>query len=122
MLAGNSRKPLCVSSGAKPGGGLEAGESPEQAASPRVAGKEIRPLGVVDHTWFWKGREVRERGWLFLASPADDPRLSRGECPELLEADGRRARTQWRSIAVGGEALPPLCPSALCGLLSSFQP
>ena len=77
----------------------------------------VEPLGAADHIWFWKGREVQERAWLFLASSSDDLRLSRGETPELPEADGQRIRTFWRSIDGGAQTLPPLCPPTLLEFL-----
>ena len=108
-----------------PGGGVEEGESPEQAARRElreelnVSLTNVQPFAMVDHIWFWKGREVQERAWLFLANSSDDPRLSRGETPELLEANGRRTRTLWRSIDGIAHTLPPLCPSTLLELLGS---
>jgi len=77
----------------------------------------IQALGAVDHVWFWKGREVRERAWLFLASSSDDARLSQGESPDLLEANGNRIKTLWRPIQGIAETLPPLCPSLLSDFL-----
>jgi hypothetical protein len=77
----------------------------------------VRELGTVDHVWFWKGREVRERAWLFLASSSEDARLSRGESPELVEADGQRIKTFWRPIEENAATLPPLCPSAVAEFL-----
>jgi hypothetical protein len=78
---------------------------------------DLRLLCNVDHIWFWKGRKVRERAWLFLADAADDRRLSRGETPDLVEADGERIKTLWRSVHGDSGALPLLCPANLLELL-----
>ena len=106
-----------------PGGGIEPGESPEEAVRREVheelgiALTLVEPLGAVDHTWHWKDREIRERAWLFLASASDDARLGRGETIELIEADGRRFRTLWRSIHESAATCPPICPLTLLELL-----
>src|SRR5581483_534298 len=99
-----------------PGGGIEEGESPEQALRRELREelgihlKSVQPLGTIDHIWHWKGREVHERAWLFLANSADDARLDRGEAPELIEADGDRVKTLWRCCNSSYANLPPLCP------------
>ena len=78
----------------------------------------LRPEpSFTDHIWFWNGRKVRERAWLFLASPSDDARLSRRESPELIEADSQRIKTLWRPIQEAGQNLPPLCPPQLADFL-----
>ena len=106
-----------------PGGGMEEGESPEETVRREVleelgiALSCVEPLGKIDHTWHWKDREIHERAWLFLAAAADDARLSRGETIELIEADGQRFRTLWRSIGEEAEASPPTCPGTLLELL-----
>lgn len=106
-----------------PGGGIEEGETPEMAVRRELREElgisltEVVELGTVDHIWFLNGREVRERAWLFLANSSDDARLSRGECPELIEADGQRLKTVWRPIDQNIASLPLLCPSRIVEFL-----
>jgi 8-oxo-dGTP pyrophosphatase MutT (NUDIX family) len=75
-----------------PGGGVERGESPIDAVRRElyeelgVTLTAVRELGTLDHIWFWKGREIRERAWLFAASSTDDVRLSHGETSDVVEA------------------------------------
>ena len=106
-----------------PGGGMEPGESPEDAVRREVMEElgielsHVDPLGAIDHAWRWKDREIHERAWLFLASATDDARLNRGETIELIEADGQRFPTLWRSINEIAEACPPTSPGTLLELL-----
>jgi 8-oxo-dGTP pyrophosphatase MutT (NUDIX family) len=109
-----------------PGGRIEQGENPEDAVRREIREElgitltDIRALGAIDHVWHWNGRAVAERAWMFLGNPADDERLSRGQTPDVIEADGGRWKTLWRPIQAG-DTLPPLCPANLAEFLESLR-
>lgn len=109
-----------------PGGGMEAGETPAQAVRREVMEElgialgKTRCLGGIDHVWHWKGRELHERAWIFLADPPVESAIHEGGTPEILEADGDRYRTLWRSLDERSPELPPLCPEGLADLLARY--
>jgi 8-oxo-dGTP pyrophosphatase MutT (NUDIX family) len=106
-----------------PGGGLEPDESPEHAVVREIQEElgitlnTVRAVGSIDHIWYWKGREVHERAWLFLADSSEHSSLSQGQTPEILEADGDRFPTHWRAINEHDESFPAICPSTLLEFL-----
>ena len=106
-----------------PGGGLEPNESPEAAVTREIQEElgitltDSQPIGPIDHIWLWKGYEVHERAWLFLADSSEHPSLNNGQTPEILEPDGDRFRTYWRAIRDDNASLPPICPSTLLEFL-----
>ena len=108
-----------------PGGGIEAGETPEKPCGGGAMEElgitltRVAPIGYIDHIWEWKSRELRERAYIFFADPADDPRLNRGDTIELIEADGLHSRTLWLPLHGALDSFPPLCPVGLRELLQS---
>lgn len=107
-----------------PGGGMEDDESPEEAVQREIWEElavrltDVRELGTVEHVWFWKEKEVRERAWLYTANAPNDARWSGDRGPELIEADGGRKKTVWRNIGESTEGLPALCPERLSEFLT----
>jgi 8-oxo-dGTP pyrophosphatase MutT (NUDIX family) len=102
------------------GGGLEPGETPEQALRREVQeelGLTLKavpaPLAPIDHIWPWKKKVLHERVFLFLLPAKDYPELSRGQTPEIVEPDGERYPTLWRSLDANPANLPPLSPVGL---------
>lgn len=110
-----------------PGGGIEDDETLEQAVRHELNEElgfiltQIQCVDAIDHTWSWKGREIRERAWIFVADSCHDPRLSNGETPEIEEADGRCYGTVWRSLDDTAQGLPPLCPATSFELLRTAK-
>ncbi len=101
------------------------GETPENAVRREIYEElaltlqVLLPLGPIDHVWFWKGREVRERAWVFIADSSDYPSLNPAINLELIEADGQHHSTLWRVLEDDSATLPPICPAALPELLRS---
>ena len=60
---------------------------------------------------------MHERAWLFLADSSKHASLNKGQTPEILEPDGDRFGTYWRSIRDSDQSLPPICPSTLLEFL-----
>ncbi len=115
-----------------PGGGIEEGESPEQAVVREVreelsiALAGVRCLGAIDHVWHWNGREVHERAWIFVPDPpvmnkladtaSSRPKSSRPMAPvtepcgvrSIPPAPGRRyARPAWNIRCARPSTLSP---------------
>jgi 8-oxo-dGTP pyrophosphatase MutT (NUDIX family) len=102
------------------GGGIEPGETPEQAVRREVweeLGITLKavppPLPPIDHIWPWKLRDLHEKAWLFLVPAAEYPELADGQTPEIVEPDGERFPTVWRPFSGDLSALPPPCPAGL---------
>ncbi len=95
---------------------MEPGETPEQAVRRELREEldidigELQSLGPVDHVWFWKGREIHERAWLFLGNSSCDGRLARGDTPDIIEPDGDHFTTVWLTLAEAAAGPPKLCP------------
>ncbi len=106
-----------------PGGGIEDRENPEETVWREIQEElaivlgDIEPLGAIEHTWSWGGREIRETAWIFLASASDYAAIDREETPGLTEANGDTFKTLWRETRESAEARPNLCPAALLRLL-----
>jgi len=102
------------------GGGMEPGETPEQAVRREVMeelGLTLKtvpaPLPPIDHVWPWKLRDLHEKAWLFLVPSADYPELADGQTPEIVEPDGERFPTVWRPFDADAATLPPPCPATM---------
>jgi len=108
------------------GGGIEPGETPEQAARREILEEvgyplgEVRALGVVENRYTYRGRPGHEVAHLFEGRFSDPGLEERGEFPVAKKSLPRIAR--WFPVEHLGAGGVPLVPEGLRERLPGAHP
>ncbi len=108
------------------GGGIEAGETPEEAARREILEEigfpvaDLRPLGTVDNSFVYGGKPGREITHLFEARWEDPALDARSEFPVAKKSRPRIAR--WFPTAHLRDGRVPAVPAGLGARLDGGRP